>query len=197
MSPRPFQVRGRICRGACSTARWSTFKARRFARSVSVAMYRATTTEQRWGAAIAHGLAAVAQSSSRRSPMPDTKPTVTASDRAAAFKALPCLCEWPVEGQHTTPCPRVYWPEVAAEIAAAREAWGAELTAELQGLREIATSGPSTATGRSPLSHRKVLDAQDHLDIMRGGGDADYAEAVAGLVEVAGEVFANDSWCAN
>ena len=117
--------------------------------------------------------------------MPDTKPTPTVldSDRAAAFKALPCLCEWPIEGQHTTPCPRVYWLEVATEIAAAREAWGAELTAELQGLREIATSGPSTATGRSPLSHRKVLDAQDHLDIMRGGGDADYAEAVAGLVE--------------
>ena len=117
--------------------------------------------------------------------MPDTKPTPTVldSDRAAAFHALPCLCEGPVEGQHTTPCPRVYWPEVAAEIAAAREAWGAELTTELQGLREIAASGPSTATGPTPLSHRKVLDAQDHLDILRGGGDADYDNAVAALVD--------------
>ena len=70
--------------------------------------------------------------------------------------------------------------KMAAEIAAA------ELVAELQGLREIATSGPSTAAGRSPLSHRKVLDAQDHLDIMRGGGDADYDEAVAGLVDLVG-----------
>jgi len=60
-----------------------------------------------------------------------------------------------------------------------------ELAAELQGLREIATSGPSTATGPTPLSHRKVLDAQDHLDILRGGGDADYDNAVDALVEAA------------
>ena len=56
--------------------------------------------------------------------MPDTKstPTVTVSDRAAAIKALPCFCEPPIPGQHTTPCPTVYAYEVASEIAAAREA---------------------------------------------------------------------------
>src|SRR3990167_4576229 len=70
-----------------------------------------------------------------RSPMADTPPTpkVIESDLVAAFKALPCLCEGRIDmlrGQHTTPCPRVYAYEVAAEIAAAREAWGERRIAE-------------------------------------------------------------------
>ena len=104
---------------------------------------------------------------------------------------------------------------MASEIAAAREAWGAgihrdyegllakafaasdhrakvletqlaELTAELQGLREIATSGPSTASGPSPLSHRVRRDtsARDIPIQQLLAADASRADAVAGLVDV-------------
>ena len=119
--------------------------------------------------------------------MPDTKPTPTVinSDLVAAFKALPCLCEWPIEGQHTTPCPRVYAYEVAAEIAAAREAWGERRIAEAKDIaadflnahrRADAVAGLVEAVdgllaghdrGELPL-HRVIEDVRAALERVKG-----------------------------
>ena len=74
-------------------------------------------------------------------------PTVIASDIALAEK-------WFRSSPGDLVSRKAAMASMATGIAAAREAWGAELTAELQGLREIAMSGPSTATGPDPLSDR-------------------------------------------
>ena len=80
-------------------------------------------------------------------------PTVIDSDYALADKWFHCTdCS-------STPQHYGRKANMAAEIAAARVAWGAELAAELQGLREIATSGPSTATGPTPLSPSRETQA--------------------------------------
>ena len=108
-------------------------------------------------------------------------PTVIASDKALATR-------WFRSSPGDISAASALEAKMATGIAAAREAWGAELTAELQGLREIATSGPSTVTGPSPLSHRGVTTNRTTVGfapatmVAAGVGNA---EAVAGLVEVA------------
>ena len=119
-------------------------------------------------------------------------PTVIESDLVAAFKALPCLCEGRIDmlrGQHTTPCPRVYAyevaAEIAAEIAAAREAWGERRIAEAKDIaadflnahrRADAVAGLVEAVdgllaghdrGELPL-HRVIEDVRAALERVKG-----------------------------
>ena len=123
-------------------------------------------------------------------------PTVIESDRKIAEEWYRCGCGMTYEtimesgrpdGDHHHVADEV--ERMASEIAAAREAWGAELTAELQGLREVATSGPSTVTGPTPFDGpRSAVSA------------AKRAEAVAGLVGATGAWVAymdSDDWQGN
>ena len=108
-------------------------------------------------------------------------PTVIASDKALAAR-------WFRSSPGDISAASALEAKMATEIAATREAWGAELTAELQGLREIATSGPSTATGPTPLSHRGVTTNRITVGFAPAtmvAAGVDKTDAVALLVEVA------------
>ena len=130
--------------------------------------------------------------------MPDTKPTPTVidSDKNLAAKWFRCHRPGPCrQAGITTPAHEKLHEDgeaqMAGEIAAAREAWGAP-RGEVAALVEAAERVANCAKHPAVANLWVIVDAQMHPNIQGGVS----REAVAGLVEAGKAFFAEDSWCA-